>query len=92
MGPLNGSYYFIIVDIFLKQSEILQCKRPTLTVSVNFLNLIFARSGDPGIIVSGNRTQFTQFNFAKFCKFYSIEHITTSDGQVESFVDSFKEN
>ena len=76
-GPLNGSYYFIIVDSFSKWPEIFKCKRPTSTVSVNFLNEIFSRFGVPEMIVFDNGTQFPLSEFAKFCKCYSIEHITT---------------
>ena len=86
-GPLNGSYYFIILDSFSKWPE-------TSTVSVNFLNEITLK-----VRISWNdclQTQFISSEFAKFCKFNSTEHITTpafhpkSKGKVKRFVDSFK--
>ena len=92
---MNSSNYFIIVDSFSKWPEISKCKRSTLTVSVNFLNEIFSMFGVPETIVSDNGTQFNSSEFAKFCKFYSIEHITTTvyhlrtNRQVERFADSF---
>lgn len=37
-GPLNNSYYLIVVDRFSKLSEIFQCRRPTSNVNLNFFN------------------------------------------------------
>ena len=49
------------------------------------------------MIMSDNGTQFTTTEFKDFCKAFSIVYITTalyhpqSNGQTESFVDTFKQ-
>ena len=87
---------FYNCEQFFEMAQNLKCKHQTLTISLNFLKEIFSRFGVPETIVSDNGTQFTSCEFAKFCKFYFYEHITTpvyhlkSNGQVKWFVDSFK--
>ena len=95
-GPINGSYYLVVVDSFTKWPEVFKCRRPTSTTTINFLNELFARFGVPRKIVSDNGTQFTGSEFKNYCKSLAIEHITTSpyhprsNGQAERFVGTFK--
>ncbi|XP_014777997.1 uncharacterized protein K02A2.6-like [Octopus bimaculoides] len=89
-GPLNQSYYLVVVDSFTKWPEMCKCSKPTSMVTVEFLHELFARYGVPDTVVSDNDTKFTVNEFKNLCKMYSIEHITTppyhprSNGQVES--------
>ena len=36
-GPLNGAYYLVLVDGYIKWPERLKCRKLTSTVAVNFL-------------------------------------------------------
>lgn len=95
-GPMNGNFYLIVVDSYSKWPEIFKCKRPTASVTKDFLTELFARFGVPEKIVTDNGTQFTGSEFKTFCKTLGIDHITTSpyhprsNGQAERFVDTFK--
>ena len=42
-GPLNSSYYLIIVDSFSKWPDILRCKKTTMGVVIGFLHKLFTR-------------------------------------------------
>ena len=92
-GPLNGSYYLIIVDSFFKWPEILRCKKP---ITIGFLHGLFVRFGVTDSIVSDNVTQFTSKEFKTFCKMSVVKLITIvpyhsrSNGQAEWFVDTIK--
>eukprot|EP00106_Octopus_bimaculoides_P006911 XP_014774353.1 PREDICTED: uncharacterized protein K02A2.6-like [Octopus bimaculoides] len=95
-GPLNGSYYLMLVDSLSKWPEICKGKKPTLSTVTNFLPELFARFGVPDVIMSDNGTQFVLFEFKKFHKRFAVEHVTTvpyhprSNGQAEHFVVTFK--
>lgn len=95
-GPVDGFHYLIVVDAFSKWPEVLQCRRPTSEVVMNFLFELFARFGVVDCVVTDNGTQFTSADFENFCSMYSINHITTppyhprSNGQAERFVDTLK--
>ena len=95
-GPVDGVYYLIIVDSFSKWPEVIQCRKPTSEVVINFLFELFARFGVVDCIVTDNGTQFTSADFKHFCKLHLIDHITTpqyhprSNGQAERFVDTLK--
>ena len=83
-GPLNGSYYLIVVDNFSKWPEILRCKKLNTGV-VNG----FARFGFPDSFVLDNATQFTSKEFKGFCKMFAVERITISR-QAERFMGTFE--
>ena len=95
-GPIDGEYYLLAVDSFSKWPEIVQTRRITSAATIGILRGLFARLGMPVTLVSDNGTQFTSAEFANFCAFNGIEHVTTapfhpqSNGQAERFVDTFK--
>lgn len=95
-GPINGDSFFIIVDAYSKWPEIVSTRNTTTTFIIGTLEEIFARFGNPQILVSDNASQFCSEHFQIFCKQNGIEHIRTppyhpqSNGQVERFVDTFK--
>eukprot|EP00106_Octopus_bimaculoides_P000827 XP_014768269.1 PREDICTED: uncharacterized protein K02A2.6-like [Octopus bimaculoides] len=73
-----------------------KCVNVTNLHSNSEFSTLFARYDVPDTIVSDNTTQFTASEFKKFCKMFSLEHITIlpyhrrSNGQAEHFVDMFK--
>ena len=84
------------MDSFTKWPEIVKCRHPTATNTINALNEIFSHFGVPKILVNDNGTQFTGREFKEFCTSLSTDHMTMavyhprSNGQVEKFVDTFK--
>ena len=66
-GPLNGFYYIIIEDSFIKWPKIVKCRHPTSTNTINALNEIFSRFGVPKTSVSDNGMQFMGIEFKEFC-------------------------
>lgn len=95
-GPINSTYFLVIVDAYSKWPEIITTKTISATATVDIMKEICNRFGSPIQIVSDNGTQFTSSQFQVFCKQYGIEHIRTcpyfpaSNGQAERFVDTFK--
>ena len=75
-GPLEGFYYLILVDSFLKWPEVLKCKKPTTEITTSFLHELFARFGVVDCIVTDNGTQFTSTEFKHFCEDFLVEHVT----------------
>ncbi|XP_014786441.1 uncharacterized protein K02A2.6-like [Octopus bimaculoides] len=65
-GPLNRPYYLIAEDRFSKWPEMCKCRKLTPTVTVEFLQELFARYGVLDTIVSDNGTQFTVNKFKNF--------------------------
>ena len=75
-SPLEGYYYLIVVDSFLKRPEVHRCKNPTTEITIKFLHELFARFGVVDSWVSDNGSQFVSGKFRDFCERYQIEHIT----------------
>lgn len=96
VGPLNGSYYLVLVDSFSKCPKIYKCKKPTSSAITNFLHELLVRFGILDAIVSDSSSQFVSFELKKFCKMFTVEHISTepyhprSNGQVDCFIDTLK--
>ena len=95
-GPVDGFYYFVVVDAFSKWPEIVIMKNITGKMTVKASETIYSKFGYPETIVSDNGTQFTSAEFAQMCSNYGIKHIRTapyhpqSNGQAERFVDTLK--
>lgn len=95
-GPINGEYYFLLVDSYSKWPEIYPTTSITASKTVEILAEILARFGIPDAIVSDNGTQFTSEIFQSFCTSNGITHLRSSpfypssNGQAERFVDTFK--
>ena len=67
-GPLEGFYYFIVVDSFSKWPKVHRCKSPTTEITIKFLHELFTSFGVVVTIVSYNGSQFTSREFKDFCK------------------------
>ena len=67
-GPLEGYYNLIVVDIFLKWSEVNRCKNPIKEITLNFLHELFARFGVLNTLVSDIGCQFTSGEVRDFCE------------------------
>ncbi|XP_040169841.1 uncharacterized protein K02A2.6-like [Anopheles arabiensis] len=95
-GPMEGEYYFLVVDSYSKWPEIIPTRQTTAQATVQMLRGLCARFGIPETVVSDNGTQFTSSEFRDFCMENGIHHVRTapyhpqSNGQAERFVDTFK--
>ncbi|XP_062704527.1 uncharacterized protein K02A2.6-like [Aedes albopictus] len=95
-GPVDGNYFLVVVDPFSRWPEIVLTKSMTAKATIKHLKQMFATFGIPETVVSDNGTQFTSFEFQKFCESLGIHHIRTapyhpqSNGLAERFVDTVK--
>ncbi|XP_053687313.1 uncharacterized protein K02A2.6-like [Sabethes cyaneus] len=95
-GPINGTYYLLLIDSLSKWPEVISTNRITTTATIAILRQIFSRFGMPEVLVSDNGTQLTSDAFERFCEANGIMHLKTapfhpqSNGHVERFVDTFK--
>ncbi|EFO85571.1 hypothetical protein CRE_29108 [Caenorhabditis remanei] len=95
-GPIDGTYFLVIVDAYSKWPEVIPTTSITSTATINILRKLFAQFGDPETLVSDNGTQFTSTQFDEFCKQRGIRHTRSppfhpqSNGQAERFVDTLK--
>ncbi|CAI5445708.1 unnamed protein product [Caenorhabditis angaria] len=95
-GPMNGTYYLVIVDAFSRWPEIFALKQITTSATISVLRQVFSRFGNPTTLVTDNGTQFTSAAFENFCTSNGIEHLRSppyhpqSNGLAERFVDTLK--
>uniref|UniRef100_A0A8R1EKI3 RNA-directed DNA polymerase n=1 Tax=Caenorhabditis japonica TaxID=281687 RepID=A0A8R1EKI3_CAEJA len=95
-GPIEGTYYLVIVDSYSKWPEVIATKSITSTSTISIFRKVFAQFGNPKTLVTDNGTQFTSTQFIDFCKEHGIQHIRSppfhpqSNGQAERFVDTMK--
>lgn len=95
-GPVDGWYYFILVDAYTKWPEVVPTKRITTSATLTILKGIFARFGIPETLVSDNGRQLVSDQFERYCDNNGILHLKTppfhpqSNGLAERFVDTFK--
>ncbi|XP_055633639.1 uncharacterized protein K02A2.6-like [Toxorhynchites rutilus septentrionalis] len=95
-GPMNGYYYFLVIDAYSKWPEIYRTRSTSTTKTLEMLDEIFARYGNPKTLVSDNGSQFVSARFKQFCEEAGITHLTIapyhpqSNGQAERFVDTLK--
>ncbi|XP_040164697.1 uncharacterized protein K02A2.6-like [Anopheles arabiensis] len=88
-GPMEGEYYFLVVDSYSKWPEIIPTRQTTAQATVQMLRGLCARFGIPETVVSDNGTQFTSSEFRDFCMENGIHHVRTapyhpqSNGQAE---------
>ena len=84
------------MDSFSNWLEILKCRHPTSTNTVNVLNELFSRFGVPKMLVSDDGTQFPGREFRIFYTSLSIDQASTSvyhprsNRPAERFVHTFK--
>lgn len=95
-GPINGMWYFIIVDAYSKWPEVYPMSTTTASSTINALRDLCGRYGSMEKLVTDNGPQFTSGSFRDYCSKEAIDHILTapympmSNGQAERFVDTFK--
>ncbi|XP_055616575.1 uncharacterized protein K02A2.6-like [Toxorhynchites rutilus septentrionalis] len=65
-GPINGYYYFLVIDAYSKWPEIYRTRSTSTTKTLEMLDEIFARYGNPKTLVSDNGSQFVSARFKQF--------------------------
>ncbi|KHJ98584.1 integrase core domain protein [Oesophagostomum dentatum] len=94
--PLNGKMYLVVVDAYSKWPEISVMSSSSTAATLRKLRMLFARYGNPRVIVPDNGPQFTATEFQQFRTKQGIEHVRSppfhpqSNGQTERFVDILK--
>ena len=95
-GPIDGTSFLIVVDAYSRWPEIVRMKTLSSTATIRAMDEMFARYGNPEVLVTDNGTQFTADGFRKFVTQRGINHVFTppfhpqSNCQAERFVDNFK--
>ncbi|PIO77768.1 hypothetical protein TELCIR_00109 [Teladorsagia circumcincta] len=56
-GPINGTMYLVFVDSYSKWPEFSEMSSSTTKATLRVLTMLFARYGNPRVIVSDNGTQ-----------------------------------
>lgn len=97
-GPfLNGMYFFILIDAYTKWPEVELVTKITSDVTIQICRKIFARFGNPRVLVSDNGPQLTSDEFEKFLIANGIKHKLTApynpstNGLAERNVHTFKQ-
>jgi len=96
-GPFNGYHFLVVIDAKSKWPEVrITQKAPSSTITIDFLQDIFATHGYPTVLVSDNATIFTSQEFTDFCqnrgifqKFIAPGHPATN-GLAERHVQTLK--
>ncbi|XP_064090689.1 uncharacterized protein K02A2.6-like [Macrobrachium nipponense] len=96
-GPIDGKYFFIIVDSHSKFLDIRFSSSTMSAVTIGHLRKTFCNFGIPDIIVSDNASNFVSQEMEEFLHKNSIKHGTlapyhpSSNGLAERAVRTFKE-
>ena len=93
VGPFPGQIYILtLVDYRSKWPEATILKSTTSQKIISVLTELFARFGNPKVLLSDDGPQFTSEEFESFLKLNGIQHCRTSpyfefpaNGQVERF-------
>ncbi|XP_054272899.1 uncharacterized protein K02A2.6-like [Macrosteles quadrilineatus] len=97
-GPMQGQWYFIIVDAFTKWIEVIPTKNTSTEWCIRELRKTFATFGLPLVLVSDNGSQFTSSTFRQFLSANGVVHKITapyhpsSNGQAERYVQTIKKS
>nr|XP_029709759.1 uncharacterized protein LOC115255772 [Aedes albopictus] len=67
-GPINDTYFLLVVDSYSKWPEIIPTKRITTAATISSLRKIFGRFEMPEVLVTDNRTQLTSDAFEEFLR------------------------
>lgn len=95
-GPVDGVYYFILVDSYSKWIEVEPMHVTTAEWTLGVLRSIFARYGLPRELVSDNGPQFVSAVFHDFLRQNGICHTRSppyhpaTNGAAERVVQTFK--
>ena len=68
---LKNKSYLLLVDYFSRYIEVVK-------LVVAAMKPLFARHGNPDMIVSDNGPQYSSQEFQEFAKDYNIEHVTST--------------
>jgi hypothetical protein len=96
MCHYKGQEYLVLVDYYSKFPEVIWLSNLKAHTVITAMKSVFARFGSPEQLISDNGPPFSSAEFAKFVKFWEINHITSSpgfaqcNGQVERTVQTIK--
>ena len=90
-APVGRRFIVSIIDYYSKFPEVLLTDKTTSLSIIKWLEIVFARYGNPEELVSDNGPQFTSYEFEQFLSSRNIRHIRTcvytpqQNGLVEVF-------
>ena len=93
---LNGASYLLVVDYMSAFVEIAKLSSTTSAAIVNHMRSMFARHGDPEVVVTDNGPQYASETFRQFAADKCFEHKTCSprfpqcNGEAERAVQTLK--
>ena len=96
-GPFLGHNFLLLIDAYSKWLEVHVVSSTSTQAATNKLRHIFSTHGLPEMLVTDNRTAFTNREFQEFVKRNGIRHVTSSpyhpatNGLVERAVQTFKQ-
>ncbi|XP_054277192.1 uncharacterized protein K02A2.6-like [Macrosteles quadrilineatus] len=96
-GPMQGQWYFIIVDAFTKWIEVIPTKNTSTEWCIRELRKTFATFGIPLVLVPDNGSRFTSSTFRQFLSANGVYKTTapyhpSSNGQAERYVQTIKKS
>jgi hypothetical protein len=80
MCHYKGQEYLVLVDYYSKFPEVIWLSNLKAHTVITAMKSVFARFGSPEQLISDNGPPFSSAEFAKFVKFWEINHITSSPG------------
>ena len=95
-GPLKNNYFLVVVGSTSKWPEVKMLQRITADAVKTAFEEIFARFGNPQVLVTDNGGQFRNAKINNFCSSRNIKQIFSapfhpmSNGHAARFVDTLK--
>lgn len=90
-APYHQRFIVVVIDYHSKYPEVLLTGNMTSSTIIRWLKEVFARYGNPDILVSDNGTNFTSTEFSRFLRSRDILHWRTPnyDPQRNGLVEVF---
>ncbi|KAK6763532.1 hypothetical protein RB195_024016 [Necator americanus] len=79
--------YLVVVDAYSNWPQVPEMSSSSTTATLRELGMLFARFGNPRVIVSDNGTQFATKKIQGFCDMQGIEHKIKEGGTSEKLAE-----